>query len=77
MVIGDFATSLVKFELIRGIWGKDKTREPLVNAGFTHCRLLLPFESRQRYDTNSEKVGLLFSIIWNVLSLSELSRFSS
>ena len=47
------------------------------NAGFTHCRLLLPFEIRQRYDTKSEKVGLVSSIIWNVLLLSERNRFSS
>ena len=49
----------------------------MVNAGFTHCRLLLPFEIRQRYDTKSEKVGLVSSIIWNVLLLSEHSRVSS
>ena len=33
---------------------------------FTHCRLLLPFDIRQRHETKSEIVGLLSSIIWNV-----------
>jgi hypothetical protein len=43
------------------------------NAAVTHCRFWLPFEIRQRYDTKSEKVGTLSSMIWNVLSLSERS----
>ena len=41
------------------------------------AKLWLPFEIRQRYDTKSEKVGLLSSMIWNVLSLSERSRIRS
>ena len=47
------------------------------DASVTHSRLWLPFEIRQRYDTKSEKVGLLSSMIWNVLSLSERSRIRS
>ena len=46
-------------------------------ASVTHSRLWLPFEIRQRYDTKSEKVGLLSSMIGNVLSLSERSRIRS
>ena len=46
-------------------------------ASVTQCRLWLPFEIRQRYDTKSEKVGLLSSMIGNVLSLSERSRIRS
>ena len=44
-----------------------------LNAAFTQCRLWLQFEIRQRYDTKGEKVGLLSSVMWNVLSLSERS----
>ncbi|KAG1656649.1 hypothetical protein GQR58_023792 [Nymphon striatum] len=43
-------------------------------SAFTRCRLWPPFGIIQRYDTKSEKVGLLSSMIWNVLSLSEGSR---
>ena len=48
-----------------------------VNVAFTQCGLWLTFEIRQRYDTKSENVGLLSSVIWIVLSLSERSRIRS
>ena len=54
-----------------------KSKVNMHNASVTHSRLWLPFEIRQRYDTKSEKVGLLSSMIGNVLSLSERSRIRS
>ena len=43
----------------------------------SHIPLWLRIESRHRYDTKNEKVGLLSGLIGNVLSLSGRSREGS
>ena len=49
----------------------------ICNAAFKQCQIWVPFEIGQRHNTKSEKVGLLSSVIWDVLSLSERSRIRS
>ena len=49
----------------------------ICNVAFTQCHIWVPVEIRQRNNTKSENVGLLSSVIWDVLSLSEHSRIRS
>ena len=67
----------VDLDLVKRVLKESLLVKRVLNAAVTQCRLWLPFEIRQRYDTKSEKVGLLSSMIWNVLSLSERSRIRS
>ena len=51
----------IKCSMLEKKYGE--TAAIVFNAAFTQCKLWLPFETRQRYDTKSETVGLLKSII--------------